>query len=60
MYFPDEPGNADDPILRLVPPERRRTLIARAAPQGVIVAHEDRLGWDVILQGDDETVFFDY
>jgi protocatechuate 3,4-dioxygenase alpha subunit len=60
MYFPDEPGNADDPILRLVPPEWRHTLIARAAPQGVIGAHTCRLGWDVILQGDDETVFFDY
>jgi protocatechuate 3,4-dioxygenase alpha subunit len=60
MYFPDEPGNADDPILRLVPAERRRTLIARAAQEGVLGAHEGRLEWDVILQGDEETVFFDY
>ena len=29
VYFPDEPGNAADPILKLVPPERRATLIAR-------------------------------
>lgn len=55
IYFPDEPGNADDPVLKLVAPERRATLIARkvAAERGV-------LEWNVILQGKDETVFFDY
>jgi len=55
IYFPDEPRNADDPILNLVPPERRATLIARqpAADEGV-------LQWDIVLQGPDETVFFDY
>jgi protocatechuate 3,4-dioxygenase alpha subunit len=55
MYFPDEPANAQDPVLHLVPPERRATVIARkaAGEQGV-------LEWDVILQGDEETVFFDY
>ena len=29
LYFEDEPANADDPILALVPAERRATLIAR-------------------------------
>ena len=55
IYFPGEPGNADDPILKLVPAERRATLIAKkiAAERGV-------LEWNVILQGKDETVFFDY
>ena len=55
IYFPDEPGNAEDPILKLVPAERRATLIAKkiAAEQGVFE-------WNVILQGKDETVFFDY
>lgn len=55
LYFPDESLNAADPVLRLVPEERRATLIARrdTACDGV-------LEWNVILQGDDETVFFDY
>ncbi|MDQ6618908.1 MAG: protocatechuate 3,4-dioxygenase subunit alpha [Pseudomonadota bacterium] len=52
MYFPDEPANAQDPILRLVPEARRQTLIARRGTQG--------LEWPVMLQGADETVFFDY
>jgi protocatechuate 3,4-dioxygenase alpha subunit len=57
LYFPDEPSNADDPVLQLVPPERRATLIARPVP-----SHADtiELEWNIILQGDDETVFFDY
>jgi protocatechuate 3,4-dioxygenase alpha subunit len=52
MYFPDEPGNAADPVLALVPADRRPTLIARARGPGV-------LAWDIILQGRDETVCFD-
>ena len=52
IYFPDEPGNADDPVLNLVTdPARRRTLIAEPAPFGY--------RFDIHLQGDDETVFFD-
>lgn len=54
MYFPDEPGNDEDPILHLVPSERRATLIARRSDEDVSV-----LLWDVNLQGVDETVFFD-
>ena len=53
MYFPDDPANAGDPILTLVPPERRQTLIARRAG-------EDRLEWNIVLQGKHETVFFDF
>ena len=52
IYFDGEPANADDPILRLVPPARRDTLVARTIRPGQFV-------WDVILQGDRETVFFD-
>ena len=52
VYFDDEPDNAKDPILQLVPEERRATLIAvRNAPS------EYHL--DVVVQGDGETVFFD-
>ena len=54
IYFPDEPGNAEDAVLALVPPERRGTLIARRAP-----GTPGALEWNVILQGRDETVFFD-
>jgi len=52
IYFPDEPRNADDPVLRSVPAERRSTLIARTTADG-------GLEWNVLLQGVDETVFFD-
>lgn len=52
VYFPDEPANADDPILGLVPAERRATLIARRRADGA-------LEWNVALQGRNETVFFD-
>ena len=54
MYFPDDPRNAMDPILRLVEPSRRPTLIANHAPSRTGV-----LEWNVVLQGTDETVFFD-
>ena len=53
MYFPGDPANADDPILKLVPAARRATLIARAVKPGV-------LEWDIRMQGPDETVFFDF
>ncbi|HLX79457.1 MAG TPA: protocatechuate 3,4-dioxygenase subunit alpha [Burkholderiales bacterium] len=53
IYFPDDPANAEDPVLALVPAERRVTLTAKGA--GKSGAFE----WNVILQGKDETVFFD-
>lgn len=53
IYFPDDPANETDPVLASVPPERRATLIAR--PTGGHV-----LQWNVVLQGEDETVFFEY
>jgi protocatechuate 3,4-dioxygenase alpha subunit len=52
MYFPDEPDNAADPVMALVPVDRRPTLVARARGARV-------LAWDIVLQGRDETVFFD-
>jgi protocatechuate 3,4-dioxygenase alpha subunit len=54
IYFPDEPGNAADFALNLVEASRRETLIAKKAA-GVNGA----LKWDVVLQGSNETVFFD-
>jgi protocatechuate 3,4-dioxygenase alpha subunit len=54
IYFADEAANATDPVLALVPADRRQTLIAR---------REDRNGraiylFDIRLQGNGETVFF--
>jgi protocatechuate 3,4-dioxygenase alpha subunit len=55
IYFANDPANTEDPILNSVPPQRRATLLA--APQGGNAA---ALVWNVRLQGDGETVFFDY
>ena len=53
MYFPDEEAaNAADPVLARVPDESRPTLVAR--PDG------DGLRFDLILQGEGETAFFDF
>jgi len=52
IYFPDEPSNAADFALKLVEVARRHTLIAKKLC-------DRRLGWNVVLQGTDETVFFD-
>lgn len=54
LYFPDEPANAHDFVLSLVEGARRGTLIARPPAQG-----GGPLAWNVVLQGPDETVFFD-
>jgi protocatechuate 3,4-dioxygenase alpha subunit len=51
IYFEDEPANAEDPILALTPEARRGTLIARR--------DGDAWRFDIRLQGDGETVFFD-
>jgi protocatechuate 3,4-dioxygenase alpha subunit len=50
-YFEDQAANADDPILALVPAERRGTLIARKV--------DEAWRFDIVLQGERETVFFD-
>lgn len=52
LYFEGEPGLDEDPILALAPKDRQATLIAR------------RVGptsyrFDIVLQGEGETVFFD-
>jgi protocatechuate 3,4-dioxygenase alpha subunit len=54
IYFPLEPANAADPVLQVVPADRRHTLIAQRAKDS-----ESGLSWNVRLQGDAETVFFD-
>jgi len=56
IYFPGEPLNETDPVLCAVPPSRRATLIARAAKS----AAEAHYRLDIVLQGPNETVFFDF
>ena len=63
IYFPpgEDPGednaaaNTADAVLNLAPAERRSTMIASPATEGANVLH-----WDVVLQGERETVFFDW
>ena len=57
VYFPNEPANADDPVLNLVPAERRSTLIATPSSER---GEGHVLYWNIVMQGDGETVFFDY
>jgi protocatechuate 3,4-dioxygenase, alpha subunit len=54
LYFAGDPLNDIDPILALVPLDRRATLIAQ--PHS---AKKDHWCFEVRLQGDRETVFFD-
>jgi protocatechuate 3,4-dioxygenase alpha subunit len=55
IYFADEPSNAEDPILALVPADRRDTLIARKTMQGGHPVYT----FDIRMQGEGETVFFE-
>lgn len=52
IYFPGDPSNDADPVLSLVPADRRQTLFAAANGPG-------RWTFDIHLQGPQETVFFD-
>lgn len=55
LYFSDE-DNSKDPIINMIEHDtRRETLIAkRSEENGQVVYH-----FDIVLQGDNETVFFD-
>jgi protocatechuate 3,4-dioxygenase alpha subunit len=57
MYFSDEQDvNAIDPVLNLIEQQpRRKTLIANRDDTGPIPVYR----FDIVLQGDGETVFFD-
>ena len=52
LYFDGDPALAEDPVLKLVEPARRATLIARRETNGI---------WrlPIHLGGPNETVFFD-
>jgi protocatechuate 3,4-dioxygenase alpha subunit len=54
IYFAGEPGLAGDPVLALVPADRRDTLLARPDPKQAALWR-----FEIRLQGPQETVFFD-
>jgi len=54
IYLAGDAANREDPVLALVPPERRGTLEAQPDP-----AQPGYWRFDIHLQGDSETVFFD-
>jgi protocatechuate 3,4-dioxygenase alpha subunit len=54
VYFPDEPANAEDPALNAVEPDRRHTLMATREQSEGPPAYR----FDIRMQGEDETVFF--
>jgi protocatechuate 3,4-dioxygenase alpha subunit len=54
IYFSDAPENHDDPILNLVPEQRRPTLIAAREPD------TNAYHFDIRLGGERETVFLEF
>jgi protocatechuate 3,4-dioxygenase alpha subunit len=54
LYFDGDSALAEDPVLAGVPEDRRATLIARRDP-----SQPAQWNFDIRLQGEDETVFFD-
>jgi protocatechuate 3,4-dioxygenase alpha subunit len=55
MYFSDDDPAARDPLLSRVDPARRQTLIGQRSERDGRIVYR----WDIHLQGDRETVFFD-
>lgn len=53
VYFPGDPACERDAVLALVPARRRSTLVAIPGPGPA------EYRFDVVIQGDHETVFFD-
>ena len=52
MYFPEDDLSSDPLLNRIEVVERRKTLVAEAAGPG-------RYRWDIVVQGERETVFLD-
>jgi len=56
LYFADEPANANDPVLNSIKNKKRRqTLIAAPGMENGETVYR----FDIRLQGENETVFFD-
>ena len=57
LYFADNPDNEADPVLALVDASRRATLLAMPEkPPETTTTYR----FDILLQGDGETVFFEF
>lgn len=54
VYFADEPTNETDPVLQRVPADRRATLLAQPTRLDGRTVYR----WDIVLQGEGETAFF--
>ncbi len=54
IYFAGDPANEKDPVLALVPKERRETLVAQP-----VANQPGAWRFDIHLSGENETVFFD-
>lgn len=54
VYFEDDSANAQDPVLSLIPSDRRHTLLARP-----VAGQTGAWAIEIHLQGEAETVFFD-
>jgi len=54
-YFADDPRNNTDPVLQLIEPERRSTLMLKPSPEDATL-----LRWTIHMQGENETVFLDF
>jgi protocatechuate 3,4-dioxygenase alpha subunit len=54
VYFAGDSANVEDPVLALVPENRRETLLAQPDP-----SRADAWLFEIRLRGDNETVFFD-
>src|SRR5918994_561011 len=55
IYFSDEPANESDAVLNSIEKERQQTLIATRREENGKVVYR----FDIRLQGENETVFFD-
>ena len=54
VYFAGDAANAEDPVLALVPPGRRETLLAKP-----VAGQLSSWAIEILLHGEAETVFFD-
>ena len=59
IYFAGDPALGRDPVLGCVPEARRGTLLAHRVPEGAPDGSA-RYVFDIHLQGERETVFFDF
>ena len=55
LYFADDPALAQDEALGKIEPTRRSTLLARR-----VAAQPARYEWNIVMQGEGETVFFQF